>query len=150
MGGDLSTRVHKTTQPRQRPGWGPGRQASIHNKFDRSSGRANRTRNLARSLARLHRSSSGLHKRWLLVSGTAGGLAFTIDLDGAFEVRSILDHDARRRQVADYGAIFFDFDTIASAKISFHASINDHLARHQIGGHLRARSDGQLTIVELN
>src|SRR5579859_8239384 len=101
MGGDLSTRAHAPRSFASGPVARPGRQASFQTNFDCSSGWPNRARNLARSLARLHRGGGRLYKRWLLVTGAAGGLAFTIDFDGAFEVRSIFDHDAGRCQVAD-------------------------------------------------
>jgi len=40
-----------------------------------------------------------------------------IDLDGAFEVGAVFDHDARGGQIADHRAIFLDLDAVLGAKI---------------------------------
>src|SRR6516165_2058669 len=50
-------------------------------------------------------------------------LGALVDFDGAFEVGAVFDHDARRRQVAVHGAVFFDFDPVLGAKIALHAAV---------------------------
>ena len=59
-----------------------------------------------------------------------------IDLDRAFEVRAVLNHDARGGQIADHRAILLDFDAVAGAQIALDAAVDDDFARHHVGGQL--------------
>src|SRR6266478_768707 len=90
---------------------------------------------------------SGLRKRTAPAGFLLGAL---VDLDGAFEVGAVFDHDARGGQVADDRAIFLDFDAILGAKISLHVAVDHNLTGNDVSGHFGSGADGQLPLVELD
>src|SRR6266478_4839858 len=90
---------------------------------------------------------SGLRKRTAPAGFLLGAL---VDLDGAFEIGAVFDHDARGGQVADDRAILLDFDTVLGAKIALHVTVDHHFAGNDVGGHLRGGANGQLPLVELD
>src|SRR6267378_3552823 len=91
-------------------------------------------------------SGRGLRKR------AAAGLLLgaLVDLDGAFEIGAVFDHDARGGQVANDRAILLDFDAVLGAKIALHVPVDHHFAGNDVGGHLRGGANGQLPLVELD
>jgi len=88
--------------------------------------------------------------RGLVEVAVAGGRAGAIDLDGALEVRAVLNHDARRGQVSDHRAILLDFDAVASPQIALHAAIDDAFTSHNVRGQLCAGAYGELAVFELD
>src|SRR6202140_1871728 len=80
----------------------------------------------------------------------AAGGAGAIDLDGALEIRAVLNHDARRGQISDHRAILLDFDAVPSPQIALHAAINDDFARYNVCGQLSAGAHGEFAVVELD
>src|SRR5260370_24752771 len=75
---------------------------------------------------------SGLRKR------AAAGLLLgaLVDLDGAFEIGAVFDHDARGGQVADDRAILLDFAAVLGAKIALHVPVNPHFPGNDAARHL--------------
>src|SRR5216683_5262274 len=73
-----------------------------------------------------------------------------IDLNGALEIRAVLNHDARRGQISDHRAILLDFDAVASPQIALHGAINDDFARYNVCGQLCAGPHGEFAVFELN
>jgi len=81
----------------------------------------------------------------------AGFLFWTlVDLDGAFEVGAVFDHDAGSSQVTVDRTILFDFNSILRAKVALHVAVHHYLASNDVGGHFRRGSDSQLSLIELN
>src|SRR5258707_6296330 len=89
---------------------------------------------------------SGLRKRTAPAGFLLGAL---VDLDGAFEIGAVFDHDARGGQVADDRAILLDFDTVLGAKIALHVPVDHHFAGNDVGGHLTSSGTGPLPLVVL-
>src|SRR5882762_7386912 len=81
----------------------------------------------------------------------AGFLFWTlVDLDGAFEVGAVFDHDAGSSQVTVSRTILFDFKSILRAKVALHVAVHHYLAGNDVGGHFRRGPDSQLPLIELN
>src|SRR5882762_9523628 len=81
----------------------------------------------------------------------AGFLFWTlVDLDGAFEVGAVFDHDPGSSQVTVDRTIFFDFYSILRAKVSLHVAIHHHLAGNDVSGHFRGGPHSQPPLIELN
>jgi len=64
-----------------------------------------------------------------------------VDLDATLELRAILDANARGGDVADDGAIGLDVDAIARVDIADYLSVDNNLARVNLGGKLRRGSN---------
>jgi len=64
-------------------------------------------------------------------------LGAALDLDRAFEVRTVFDHNPRRGQIAGYGAVFLNLKPVLRAKIAVHVADHQYLAGNNIRCHLR-------------
>src|SRR6266566_7384196 len=58
-----------------------------------------------------------------------------VDLDGAFEVGAVFDHDTGSSQVTVDRTILFDFNSILGAKVALHVAVHHYLAGNDVGGY---------------
>src|SRR6267154_3774835 len=94
---------------------------------------------------------AGVGSCWLGERATAGFfLGALVDLDGAFEVSAVFDHDARGGQIADHRAIFLDFNAVLGAKISLHVAVDHYFAGNDVSSHRGGGANGQLPLGELD
>src|SRR3984893_11619954 len=122
----------------------------------RHRGRARKAGDLERGLGRrnVRRGRRGRNRgrpgiRGLVEIGFFFGRC-AIDLDRAFEIRAVLNHDARGGQIANDRAILLDFEAVAGTQITLYAAIDDDFARYHVGGQLGCGPHGQLAVIELN
>ena len=96
------------------------------------------------------RSGRGSRRRLRESTGTGGLVRAPVDLDRTFEVRAVLDHDARGGEVTIDGAILLDLDTVFGAKVTLHGAEDHDFAGNDIGGHFGSGADGKLPLIELD
>src|SRR6267378_7116456 len=72
-----------------------------------------------------------------------------VDLDGAFEVGAVFDHDAGGGEVTVDRTIFLDFNSILGAKVALHVAEHHDLAGNDVGGYFCRGADSQLPLIEL-
>jgi hypothetical protein len=71
-----------------------------------------------------------------------------VNFDAALEVRSVLDADARRGNVADNRAIRLDVDAVARMDVPHHFAKNHHFCCVNLGMDLSAGANGQCMAAE--
>src|SRR6267142_765374 len=73
-----------------------------------------------------------------------------VNLNRAFEIRAVLDHDLRRRQIPDDRTVLLDLDPSLRAHVSLHVAVHHHVAGVDVSRHLRRRPDRQLPPLKLD
>ena len=73
-----------------------------------------------------------------------------LDLDRAFEVRSVFDHDLHRGQISIHRTVFLYLDPTVRVYVSLHFAVDYQLTDNGLCRHLCRRSDRQLSLVELD
>src|SRR5260370_34779974 len=62
-------------------------------------------------------------------------LRVLVDLDGAFEVGAVFDHDAGSGQVTIDRTVLLDFNSVLRAKVALHVAVHHDFAGNDIGGY---------------
>src|SRR6267378_1117243 len=73
-----------------------------------------------------------------------------VDFDGTFEVRTVFDHDLRRRQIPDHRTFLLDLDPSLCAYIPLYIAVHHHVAGVDVRHYLRRCSDGQLPPIKMD
>jgi hypothetical protein len=75
---------------------------------------------------------------------------FAINLNRAFEVRVVLEKDARGREVADNRTVLLNLDAIADSQIALDTPMDNNFPRDDVADQLRVRSDAELVGFQVN